>query len=117
MLYEVITGVIMGKTVVSIKGDDFYINDKKVYSEILGSKPESHGLLMNARFIQGIFDDKADAQRYNRFGRVFNPEKNTDELIAALPQWYRYGLRAFTVGLQGGGPFYTIKNDTSYNFV
>ncbi|MBB6637312.1 hypothetical protein [Cohnella thailandensis] len=98
----------MGKTVLEIRGEDFLINGRKVYSEIEGSKPEAHGLLMNARFIQGIFDDKADRERYNRFGKEFDPERNTNELIAALPEWYEYGLRAFTVGFQGGGPCFTM---------
>jgi hypothetical protein len=105
----------MAKTNLTIQGEHFYINGQKVYSEIPGSRPEAHGLLMNARFIQGIFDDKADCSRYKRFGRQFDPERNTDDLIAALPEWYRYGLRAFTVGFQGGGPCFTINNSTIDN--
>jgi hypothetical protein len=105
----------MGKTRLAIQGEHFVINGRKVYSEIHGSRPEAHGLLMNARFIQGIFDDKSDRQRFNRFGRQFDPERNTDALISALPQWYAYGLRAFTVGFQGGGPCFTVNNNTIDN--
>ncbi len=105
----------MGNTVLSFINEDFYINGKKTYSEISTSKPNVHGLLLNARFIQGIFDDKQQPQRFNRFGKVFHPEQNTDSLISALPQWYQYGLRAFTVGLQGGGPCFTFSNDTIDN--
>jgi len=105
----------MGKTVLRIEGTDFYINGKKVYEEIDGSRPESHGLLMNARFIQGIFDDSEEPGRFNRFGQTFDPERNTDDLIAALPEWYAHGLRAFTVGLQGGGPCYTLFNEKLNN--
>lgn len=105
----------MGKTNLSVQGEHFYINGRKVYSDIAGTRPEAHGLLMNARFIQGIFDDKADRGRYNRFGRQFDPERNTDALIAALPEWHAYGLRAFTVGFQGGGPCFTIDNNTIDN--
>ena len=100
----------MTKTSISIKGEQFLINGKLTYSEIIGSNASAHGLLMNARFIQGIFDDKADRSKYNRFGRMFDPEKNTDDLIAALPEWYAHGLRAFTVGFQGGGPCFTTNN-------
>lgn len=100
----------MGKTKMEIRGEDFYINNKKVYEEIEDSQSDAHGLLMNARFIQGIFDDKADRSRYNRFGRRFEPDQNTNDLIAALPEWHAYGLRAFTVGFQGGGPCFTINN-------
>ena len=49
----------MGKTNLSIRGRDFYINGKPVYDEIK-SNDNSKGLLMNARFIQGIFDDKTN---------------------------------------------------------
>lgn len=84
------------------------INGILTYSEIPGCPERLQGLLMNARFIQGVFDDAQDRSRFNRFGRQFDPERNTDDLIAALPAWYEKGLRAFTVGFQGGGPCYTI---------
>ncbi len=45
----------MGKTNISIDNESFLINGKLTYSEINTSKPQAHGLLMNARFIQGIF--------------------------------------------------------------
>lgn len=100
----------MSKTKIEIIGEHFYINGRKTYSEIENNNKNVHGLLMNARFIQGIFDDKADKARFNRFGKIFDPEQNTDDLIKALPEWYSYGLRAFTVGLQGGGPCFTTDN-------
>ncbi len=106
----------MSKTKVSIKNESFLINNQKTYSKIENSNPEVHGLLMNARFIQGVFDDQADPDRFARFGESeWDPDKNTDKLIAALPEWYDYGLRAFTVGFQGGGPFYTIDNSSIEN--
>ena len=49
----------MGQTNLSIKGRDFHINGRPVYDEIEGNS-SSKGLLMNARFIQGIFDDKTN---------------------------------------------------------
>ncbi|MAU11574.1 MAG: hypothetical protein CL607_17250 [Anaerolineaceae bacterium] len=101
----------MVKTSLDIQGTDFFINGKKIYSEIDGTKPDAHGLLMNARFIQGIFDDKAHPERYEIFGYgEWDPEANTDRLIQALPEWYDYGLRAITVGLQGGGPVLTVDD-------
>jgi len=106
----------MPQTHLSIAGEKFLINGKLVYSDISGSKPAAHGLLMNARFIQGIFDDKADPARFARYGHAaWDPEQHTDDLIAALPEWYSYGLRAFTVGLQGGGPCFTVNNLTIHN--
>lgn len=104
----------MPKTTLTIEGEKFLINGQLTYAEISGSKPEAHGLLMNARFIQGIFDDKAEPERFEILGHDhWDPEANTDRLIAALPEWYSYGLRSFTVGLQGGGPVLTIEDWTS----
>lgn len=98
------------KTVLSIKGDKFLINDKLTYSEIKNSNSSAHGLLMNARFVQGIFNDTLDPSRFNRFGMKWDADQNVEELILALPEWYRYGLRGITVGFQGGGPCFTIPN-------
>ncbi len=100
-------------TQIGIEGENFTINGNPAYSEIEGSKPQAHGLLMNARFIQGVFDDKEAPERFARFGwSEWNPERHTDELIAALPEWHRCGLRAITVGFQGGMPVFTIDNCT-----
>ena len=99
------------KTQLSIDGERFRINGKLTYSEIPTASQGVHGLLMNARFIQGIFDDKAAPGRFARFGwKKWDPERHTDELIRALPDWYAYGLRGITVGLQGGMPVFTVDN-------
>lgn len=103
------------QTKLSIDGTRFRINGSLTYSEIPGCPEEYRGLLMNARFIQGVFDDKEDPRRFDRFGRSFDPEENTEHLIAALPQWYAHGLRAITVGFQGGGPCFTIDSATIDN--
>lgn len=103
------------KTSFSIDGRKIRINGSFTYSEYPDCPEAYRGLLMNARFIQGIFDDKQDPSRFDRFGKQFDAEKNTDELIAALPEWYAKGLRAITVGFQGGGPCFTINNQTIEN--
>jgi len=103
----------MGKTTVTAKKDSFHINGKPTYSEIPRVNPRAEGLLMNARFIQGVFDDAFDRERYARWGHdTFDPEKHTDDLIKVLPEWYEHGLRAFTVGFQGGGPCFTVDRAT-----
>lgn len=104
----------MGHTNLTVKGKDFYINGQPVYEEI-ECNSSSKGLLMNARFIQGIFDDQTDRKRFSRFNKIFNADANTDELIAALPVWYAYGLRAITIGIQGGMPVFTIDIRTIDN--
>ena len=105
----------MTQTHLSIDGESLLINGKPTYAEIPNSNPNAHGLLMNARFIQGIFDDASGRERYHRFNREFDPDQHTNDLIAALPDWYAHGLRAFTVGFQGGGPCFTVDNATIDN--
>lgn len=103
------------RSVLSIEGSRFLINGKLTYSEYPGCPERYRGLLMNARFIQGIFDDKERPERFCRFGRSFDAERNTQELIDALPQWHEKGLRAITVGFQGGGPCFTVDSETINN--
>lgn len=95
----------MFKTSIAISGHQFMINGVPVYSDIPGSNPQVHGLLFNQRMIQGVFDDLGHRERYNQLAlQTFDPDANTDGLIAALPEWYSYGLRAITVCFQGGWP-------------
>ena len=78
------------------------------------------GTLLNVRAVEAIFDDanypgqgsREHPYNSNTMGTVsfdypdgkWDPERNTNEFIAALPDWRRAGLLAFTVNLQGGGP-------------
>lgn len=65
------------------------------------------GLLLNARLVQGIFDDRNAATAaqwaYPDTGR-WDPDRNTSEFIQAMPLWRRHGLLAFTINFQGGSP-------------
>lgn len=97
------------RTVVSIEKGQFYINGRLTYE---GRSWEGHkiaGLLMNSRMVQGIFDDlnPNDATRA-QFAypdtQMWDPNRNTDEFVAAMPLWKSYGLNAFTLNLQGGSP-------------
>ncbi|MEO0587136.1 MAG: hypothetical protein AAF078_05800 [Planctomycetota bacterium] len=95
----------------TIDGTRFRIDGELTYADNAETHTQTRGLLMNARFIQGVFDDAAGRQRYARFGHgAYDPEAQTDRLIAALPAWHAMGLRAFTVGVQGGGPCFTTPN-------
>jgi len=100
------------KTEVSIRDAVFYINGAPTYQGVTWKNPRGilipvEGLLMNARMVQGIFDDlNPQTQRrwaYKDTGR-WDPERNTDEFIAAMESWRRHGLLAFTLNLQGGSP-------------
>lgn len=95
------------RTRVSIVGSAFYINGKPTYAGRTWRGRRIEGLLMNARMVQGIFDDLNPATRsywaYPDTG-VWDPERNTREFVAAMPEWRRNGLLAFSLNLQGGSP-------------
>ncbi|MEM8495114.1 MAG: hypothetical protein AAF663_06965 [Planctomycetota bacterium] len=100
----------------TLDGRRFRFDGDLTYADSPAGGESVQGLLMNARFIQGVFDDAADPGRFARFGHAtWDAEAQTDRLIAALPAWYRWGLRAFTVGFQGGGPCFTTDNTTIDN--
>ena len=96
-----------GRTEVSIQGEQFLIDGKPTYAgrQFRGMKIE--GLLTNVRAVQAIFDDLNPATR-SRWAypdtKEWDPERNIREFIAALPEWRRNGVLAFTVNLQGGSP-------------
>jgi hypothetical protein len=95
------------RTEVAIRGDEFFLNGKPTYAgrEYKGQKVQ--GLLMNVRAVQAIFDD-SNLETRSRWAypdtRKWDPERNTREFIAALAEWRRHGVLAFTVNLQGGSP-------------
>jgi len=95
------------QTIVTIKGDKFLINGQPTYK---GRKWQGHsieGLLMNSRMVQGIFDDSnpaTAAQWVYPDTKKWDPDRNTNEFIKAMDEWYAKGLLAFTINLQGGSP-------------
>jgi len=95
------------RTTVSIVGDEFHINGQPTYA---GRKWNGHriqGLLLNSRMVQGIFDDSntntVSKWAYPDTGK-WDAERNTREFIAAMAEWRKHGLLAFTIDLQGGSP-------------
>ena len=94
------------QTTVSIEGDAFHINGRPAYPGQTYNGMKVEGLLMNARLVQGIFDDLNPATR-SRWAYPDGPwdaERNTREFLAAMPDWRRHGLISFTINLQGGSP-------------
>src|SRR5438552_1067618 len=89
-------------TSVSIQGTNFLINGQVTYP---GTSVQ--GDLLNSRMIQGLFDDE-NSQTAKLWAypdtHVWDAQRNTNELIAALPSYAQHGLRMITVGLQGGCP-------------
>jgi len=100
-------------TTVTIEGEKFFINGSPTYegrtwTTSYGGEHPVEGLLMNARLVQGIFDDLNKKTR-GQWGypdtKVWDPERNTDEFVRAMASWKEHGLLAFTLNLQGGCPY------------
>ncbi len=95
------------RTTVSISGDEFYINSQPTYPGRIWQGHKIQGLLLNSRMVQGIFDDRnphtISRWAYPDTGK-WDAERNTREFLAAMPEWRRHGLLAFTINLQGGSP-------------
>jgi hypothetical protein len=94
-------------TEVSIRGEDFYINGMPTYARRMWQAHRVEGLLMNARMVNGIFDD-LNPETSKRWvypdSCVWSADRNTNEFVAAMPEWRKHGLLAFTINLQGGSP-------------
>ena len=95
------------KTVVSIRGENFFVNGQPTYAGRSWQGHSIEGLLFNSRMVQGVFDDLNPATRSRWIypdGGAWDADRNTREFIAAMPEWHRNGLIAFTLNLQGGSP-------------
>jgi len=94
-------------TEVSIHGESFFVNGKPTYAGRTWKGKRIEGLLLNARLVQGIFDDM-NAETVGRWAYPdtggWDPNRNTGEFLAAMPQWRSHGLLCFTINLQGGSP-------------
>lgn len=95
------------RPVVSIKGNMFLIDGEPTYKGRYWNGNKIEGLLLNSRMVQGVFDDEnpetRELFRYPDTGE-WDPDRNTDEFVAAMPVWNSYGLNSFTLNMQGGSP-------------
>lgn len=95
------------RTEIAIRGDQFLLNGKPTYAGRSWKGKKIEGLLFNSRMIQGIFDDRnsltMDRWKYPDTGK-WDAKRNTQEFIAAMPEWRKHGLLSFTIGMQGGSP-------------
>lgn len=95
------------KTRISIDGEDWLINGQITYKgrEYRGWRIE--GLLMNSRMASGIFDDEnpltRDLWKYPDTG-AWDADRNTNELIAMLPEYASHGINALPFNLQNSSP-------------
>jgi len=86
-------GTITPHTRVSIRDSRWFLNEELTYR---GTKAE--GLLMNVRMVNAVFEDRNRPQ--------FEPQANTEEFVARIPDYVAHGVRAFTICLQGGSTGY-----------
>ena len=114
---EIATGKMLGQ---GYESRAFYVRDKpsqpwrKTYTG-REYRPEAAGRLMNLRIAQALFHD----EWLTEF--PFDPEKNTDRVIAALDSYKAHGILAINTSLQAGNPGYAkefpdIKRDRAYKF-
>jgi hypothetical protein len=105
-------------TRIAIDRTQFLINGQPTYKGRVWRGNRIEGLLMNARVVQGIFDD-LNPDTLNRWAypdtRQWDPERNTREFIAAMAEWRRHGLLGFTINLQGGSPEGYSRNQPWHN--
>jgi hypothetical protein len=88
-------------TRVTVDGNRFRINGAITYR---GAPAE--GQLMNVRMVHAVFEDTNRPE--------FDPAANTQEFVARMPEYVSLGVRAFTVGLQGGWPGYLDFINTAF---
>ena len=94
-------------TRISIDGQKFLIDGVPIHQGRSYKGKPVDGLLFNCRMVQAIFDDENPETlgnwAYPDTGK-WDPERNVNELIAALPEYLAHGCTAITVNLQGGMP-------------
>lgn len=97
----------MRHTTVTIQDEKFFINGQPTYAGREWLNYPIEGLLFNSRMVQAAFDDLNPETRslwaYPDSG-LWDPERNTDEFLEAMPVYRAHGLLGFTTNLQGGSP-------------
>jgi hypothetical protein len=95
------------QTVISIRGDQFLINNKLTYPGRYWKGNKIEGLLLNSRMVQGVFDDQNPETVINwqyPDTKKWEAERNTNEFVSNMKLWRENGLLSFTINLQGGSP-------------
>ncbi len=90
------------RTRVSLRDGRWFLNEEVTYRAT-----KAEGLLMNVRMVNATFEDRKRSD--------FDPEANTDEFIAQIPDYVAHGVRAFTLCLQGGMPGYEGALNSAFN--
>lgn len=94
-------------TVVTFSDNKILINNTPTLEGVTWNGISMEGLLPNARLVQGIFDDlNPETETMWKYpnNQEWDPDRNTNEFVAAMPEWRNHGLLGFTINLQGGSP-------------
>ncbi|WP_068083281.1 hypothetical protein [Novosphingobium rosa] len=93
-------------TVVDVVGDAFHINGKPTYPGRAYRGSRIEGLLFTSRMVNCIANDQNPETRGMWAYRdgPWDPERNTNEFIAALPLYRARGLTSVAFNIQGGSP-------------
>jgi hypothetical protein len=110
-------GVVERKTTVGIDGSSFLINGRFTYPGRWYKGLRIEGLLLNSRMVQGVFDDLNPGTRelWRYPDGPWDPDRNTEEFVAAMPAWREAGLLGFTINLQGGNPRGYVRDQPWHN--
>jgi hypothetical protein len=113
-LHWTFAGNLPRKTTVAIRNDKFYINGTPTWKGKTWHGYSIEGLLPNSRMVQGVFDDLNPGTKSLWFypdTKQWDADRNTNEFVASMTEWYSHGLLSFTLNLQGGSPMgYGNKN-------
>jgi len=110
---EIATGTMLGP---GYTARSFYTREgrgpwKLTYSGP-GFRPDAAGRLMNLRVAQAVVHDEWLTEE------PFDPDKNTDRVIAALDEYKKHGILSISVSLQGANAAYertpNIKRERAY---
>lgn len=93
-------------THVDILGDAFHINGNPTYPGRYYRGNKIEGLLFTSRMVNAIIDDHNPQTRgvWAYKDGPWDPERNTNEFIAALPVYHAHGLTSVAFNIQGGSP-------------
>jgi len=98
---------------IKIEKDKFLIDGKLTYSNVPNVNPDALGRLLNFRTVQASFEDENPETRSMWMypdGSEYDPERQTNEFIAHLPEYKKYGVIGFTINFQGGVPVAKVTN-------
>jgi hypothetical protein len=99
------------RTALTINGDAFLINGRPTYARRMFNGKRVEGLLMNIRVVQGIFDDlnpETAVRWVYPDTKRWDPDRNTNEFVAAMPEWKRHGVLAFTINTDTKRQFFEL---------